>query len=232
MVYFSKWKVILVLGVCFLGLAYAAPNFFPRQVTEELPSWLPREQVNLGLDLQGGSHLLLEVDVASVIKERLNSIVDGIRPVLRKERIRYGGLGVHGHSVVVSIKDAEVRDKAREVVADVDPDTETVLGEDGKITVTLTEKAIENRRKSAVDQSIEIIRRRIDETGVREPTIQRQGDDRILVTAARCERSRADEAAARQDGQDDLPTGQHQGPGFRGVGWARAAGFGVAAGGG
>ena len=181
MVYFSKWKVILVLAVCVLGLAYATPNFFPRQVTQELPSWLPREQVSLGLDLQGGSHLLLEVDVASVIRERLNSIVDGIRPALRKERIRYGGLGVHGHSVSVSIKDADMRYKAREIVADVDPDTETVLGEDGKITVTLTAKAIEARRTSAVDQSIEIIRRRIDETGVREPTIQRQGEDRILV---------------------------------------------------
>ncbi len=181
MVYFAKWKVIVVIAVCVLGVAFAIPNFLDREDAEALPSWLPHKQVSLGLDLQGGSHLLLEVDVEAVVREHLQNQVDAVRIELRKARIRYGGLGVFGHSVGVTIKDADRAEGALALLSALDSSLEAKLGEGGRITLTITEESIADRRNSAVTQSIEIVRRRIDETGVREPTIQRQGEDRILV---------------------------------------------------
>ncbi len=181
MVYFSKWKIALVLIVCVLGLVFALPNLLTQEQAESLPAWVPHKQINLGLDLRGGSHLLLEVETAIVIQERLEALVDTIRVDLRSARIRYKGLGIRGGNVSVSIMDADRVAEARELLHQIDSET-VVEGDDaGGLTLVLTEQAIRDRKSSAVDQSIEIIRRRIDETGVREPTIQRQGTDRILV---------------------------------------------------
>ncbi len=181
MVYFAKWKVALVIGVCLLGLLFAAPNFLTSKQADRLPGWLPSQQISLGLDLRGGSHLLLEVEVKAVIRERLESLVDSVRVELRKARIRYAGLGVTGNSVTVTIKDKARAEEAAKLVRKLEPGTETELSDNGRMTIALTEKSIKERSISAVEQSIEIVRRRIDETGVREPTIQRQGNDRILV---------------------------------------------------
>ena len=179
MIYFAKWKVIVVLGICALGFVFAAPNLVGPRTAESLPGWL--KQVSLGLDLQGGSHLLLEVDVEAVLAERLESLVDSVRAALRESQFRYTGLGVRGHAVSVVIPDAGRADEAGDKLRSLDADTTTEVGDGGRITLALTEQAIRDRRTSAVEQSIEIVRRRIDETGVREPTIQRQGQDRILL---------------------------------------------------
>ena len=181
MVYFAKWKVVVVLAVCVLGLVFAAPNFLSQQQAEALPAWLPHKQISLGLDLQGGSHLLLEVEVAAVVRERLETLVDSVRSTLRKARIRYRGLGAEGQSVSVTIIEPESRDAALRLLRPLDADTALEAGDGGRLTLTLTETALRDRKSAAVAQSIEIVRRRIDETGVREPTIQRQGEDRILV---------------------------------------------------
>jgi len=195
MLYFAKWKVALVLGICVLGVVFTAPNFVSQQTAGNLPSWLPHNQINLGLDLQGGSHLLLEVEVDAVITERLESLVDSIRTELRKERIGYTGLGVaQGQAVIVRIRQADRVDQAMELIRDLGSpmapdlfgqgggvDIEVAAGTAGQVSVTLTEQAIFDRKKAAVEQSIEIVRRRVDEVGTREPSIQRQGEDRILV---------------------------------------------------
>ena len=180
MVYFAKWKIVLVLAICGLGLVFAAPNFLSQQQAEALPTWLPHKQISLGLDLQGGSHLLLEVEVEAVVRERLESLVDSVRSELRKARIRYRGLGAEGNGVAVTIIEPERLDEARRLLRSLDPES-TLDDDDGRLTLTLTETALRDRKAAAVAQSIEIVRRRIDETGVREPTIQRQGEDRILV---------------------------------------------------
>lgn len=184
MIYFAKWKIITILGICVFGLAFAAPNFLSQRAVEYLPDWLPHKQVSLGLDLQGGSHLLLEVQADNVIQEHLETIVDSTRTALRKERIKYRNLGLSGGDstgVTVSITDADQLDSAYEMLRQIEPGTTTSVEDDGRITIVLTEQTVRDRKINAIQQSIEIVRRRIDETGVREPTIQRQGDERILV---------------------------------------------------
>ena len=180
MVHFAKWKVILVLAVCALGIAFSAPNFIDSKTAAGLPDWLPHKQVSLGLDLRGGSHLLLEVAVDAVIKEQVEALVDSMRAELRKARIRYGGLGVEGSAAKVTISDADKIDIARDLLRKLEPDTETDV-DGATIRIQFTDTAINDRRSAAILQSLEIVRRRIDETGVREPTIQRQGADRILL---------------------------------------------------
>lgn len=180
MVHFSKWKVILVLAVCVLGLAFSLPNFLPDKTLRAIPDWLPNQQVNLGLDLRGGSHLLLRVEVEAVIDEYLEGLVDTIRVELRGARIRYQNLGIQGSGVNVTIPNEDKLEEARDLLRRVDPDSEFSV-EGNRIRLALTDQLVTERTTSAVQQSIEIVRRRIDETGVREPTIQRQGEDRILV---------------------------------------------------
>jgi len=180
MVYFSKWKISIILGIVFLGFAIAAPNLLEQKTADKLPGWLPNQQVNLGLDLQGGSHLLLEVKVSVVLRERLESMVDAIRVELRKNRIGYTGLGVRNNFVTFSLRKLSDTKLVQKLINSVEQDLEITISKD-KVNVNFSDKALRSIRSSAVGQSIEIVRRRIDETGTREPTIQRQGQDRILV---------------------------------------------------
>lgn len=180
MVYFAKWKIALVVVVCLLGVAFAAPNMLDRKTTDNLPGWLPNQQISLGLDLQGGSHLLLEVQADVVINERLIAILDTVRSTLRSERIRYTGLRNKDGVISVEIKKLEQFEQAYDLVRKIDTGTETTKN-NNKIEIVLTEDALIQAKRSAVEQSIEIVRRRIDETGTKEPNIQRQGDDRILI---------------------------------------------------
>jgi preprotein translocase subunit SecD len=186
MLRFSSWKVAAILGVCLLGLVYSLPNLFPRAQMERMPDWLPHEQINLGLDLQGGSHLLLEVDLGAVIRERLESLVDDVRGTLRSERIGYRGLGVRGDAVTLTLTDPASAPRALEVLGALDQggvsrELRFTQAGGGRIEIRLAESVAEELQSSAVAQSLEIVRRRIDEVGTREPTIQRQGENRILV---------------------------------------------------
>ncbi|MBM3569814.1 MAG: protein translocase subunit SecD [Alphaproteobacteria bacterium] len=194
MLHFPPWKQALVWAICAAGLAFAVPNLFPKASVAGWPSFVPRDQLHLGLDLQGGSHLLLEVDTEQMIKERLENVVDAARQELRtRERIGYSELGVVGREVVVAVLNAADRDRAATAVRGLavqitspatgmsTPDIQVTTRPDGRIAVTLTEPAIRERKRAAVDQSIEIVRRRIDQTGVSEPIIARQGEERILI---------------------------------------------------
>lgn len=178
--YFARWKIIAILAVVLFGVIFALPNLLGRDRAESvLPEWL--QPVTLGLDLQGGSHLLLEVEVEAVIKEQLEALVDEARSVLRKERIRYADLGIEGRSVSLRVLDAGQRERARELLAEIDTDAGVQPRGDEELVLRYTEEALTKRRNQAVNQSIEIVRRRVDELGTREPTIQRQGEQRILV---------------------------------------------------
>src|SRR5918995_3793988 len=146
MLRFPSWKIALVLGICLLGLVYSLPNLFPRAQMEQMPDWLPHEQINLGLDLQGGSHLLLEVDLSAVIRERLESVVDDVRSTLRTERIGYRGLGVRGDAVTFTMTDPASAPRALEVLRELDQGglaRELMFEQvgDGRIEVRLSEEA-------------------------------------------------------------------------------------------
>jgi preprotein translocase subunit SecD len=181
MLYFANWKVILICAVCAAGVVLSLPNLFTEQQLAGLPSWLPREQVALGLDLRGGSYLLLEVDVAAAERERLNAVEESVRNALRDAKVGYTGLSNQGDAVVFTIRDPAQIGAARQALERLDSDLAVQIAADGAGTIRYRPAALETRRRQAVEQSIEIIRRRIDETGTKEPTIQRQGQDRILV---------------------------------------------------
>ena len=182
MLHFSKLKINLILGLCLLGLIFAAPNLLSEKTAGELPSWLPHKQISLGLDLQGGSHLLLEVGVDTVVRERFNSLVDETRAALRGARISYSELGTDGTKVSVTLREpAADLESARGLLRAIQSDLVVTASDTGVVELSLTEAALREIRNSAVTQSLEIVRRRIDETGTREPTIQRQGSERILV---------------------------------------------------
>ena len=181
MLYFANWKVLLICAVCALGVVLSIPNLFTPAQLAHVPGFIPHKQVALGLDLRGGSYLLLEVDVAAAEHERLNSIIESVRNALRNARIGYTGLDVAGDAIVFTIRDADRIEDARQAIRKIDPDLTVEIGGDGAGTMKFSTVATETRRRQAVDQSIEIIRRRIDETGTKEPTIQREGQNRILV---------------------------------------------------
>ena len=181
MVQFPRWQVILVLAVLAIGAAFASPNLLKRQTAEGLPGWIPSQQINLGLDLQGGSYLLLEVDLAAVEKEWFENLVEFIRTEMRRAKIGYTSLGVDGLSAVFQVLDTDRIDEAREIVREADAELLIDVSGEGAFRVSYSEQALAQRRANVVAQSIEIVRRRIDETGTREPSIQRQGQDRILV---------------------------------------------------
>ena len=181
MLYFANWKVILICAICAAGVLLSIPNLFTEQQLAQLPSWLPKKQVALGLDLRGGSYLLLQVDVAAAERERLNSVEESVRNALRDARVGYAGLSNQGNTVAFTIRDPAQIAAARQAVERLDPDLAVEIGPDGAGSISFKQAASETRRRQAVEQSIEIIRRRIDETGTKEPTIQRQGADRILV---------------------------------------------------
>jgi protein-export membrane protein SecD len=184
MVQFPRWQRILGLTVLVIGLAFAAPNLLKRETAEALPGWVPNQQVNLGLDLQGGSYLLLEVDLDFVYREQLDNLVDGIRGELRQAGLGYTNLGVEGEAATFDLRDAGDAvslDRARQIVRDLAGDLLIEVSETGRFRISFTPQARDARGRNVVEQSIEIVRRRIDETGTREPSIQRQGDRRILV---------------------------------------------------
>jgi protein-export membrane protein SecD len=194
MLHFERWKIVLILLVTLLGIAFTAPNFVPKSALASLPSFLPHKQVNLGLDLRGGSYLLLQVETDSVNKDRLQAQVNEVRRELLDEKIRYSGLGVKGDAITVRITNNEDREKAIKAIEGLSNVVSSnlltgglgqrdiaVTNSGNLITVTNTEASIQARAQSAIQQSMEIVRRRIDEMGTTEPVIQQQGTDRILV---------------------------------------------------
>ena len=188
MMYFSRLKTALVIGACVLGALLCLPNLLPAPA-----GWLPWRSIHLGLDLRGGSYLLLEVDMNAVIRERLDSLADSARTGLRRAGIARFLVTPQPaqNRILVRIDEPDKQDAANSALRDLvianstgggnRPDLELAPGADGGFTVTLLPVALKERASSAVQQSIEIVRRRIDETGVVDPQITRQGESRIVV---------------------------------------------------
>src|SRR3954451_1217416 len=192
MLFISRWKATAILLTAFLVCLCAVPNFFPEQTVRRWPAWAQRHIV-LGLDLQGGSHILLEVDSNDVRRQKLVQVQDDVRRLLREARVGLVGAPViRGNSVEVRIRESDLQQgltKLRELSQPLggllsstgqrSVEIQNVGG--GLVRLTVTEPAIIERTRQVVDQSIEIIERRINGLGLVEPSIQRQGTDRVLV---------------------------------------------------
>jgi SecD/SecF fusion protein len=189
----SFWTRLLTYIILAAGILIALPNALSDNVRERIPKFLPSDTVSLGLDLQGGSYLLLQVDFDQVSRDHAESLVGDIRAAMRKARIEVKGLNAHGDSVSVQIVDPARMDEARTLIQGLNPNMSgSVLSVGGKeyqmsepgggvFTLEATDAYKTLTRQQVMDQSIEVVRRRIDELGTREPDITRAGDDRILV---------------------------------------------------
>ncbi len=186
MLYFSRLKIMLIVAACLIGALACVPNLGAAPV-----SWIPWRKVNLGLDLKGGSYLLMQVDMSAVVKERLEGLLDTVRHDLIRANIGYHNLAVQPAKdrVAFRLRDPSQQAQAttvlREAIASSSaggrPDVDITTAPNGQFLLTLSTVAMTERATSAVQQSIEIVRRRIDATGVVDPQIARQGQDRIVV---------------------------------------------------
>jgi preprotein translocase subunit SecD len=191
MLFFTRWNAAGILLTALIVCLFALPNFFSESAVRTWPSWAQRHIV-LGLDLQGGSSLLLEVDTNAVRKERLQGVADDVLRILRQARIPFTGRAIRGNGVEVRVtRDSDV-DNAVSKLRELSQPLSGILGSSGQrsvditetgglITLTPSDAAIVERVRQAVDQSIQIIERRVNELGLVEPTIQREGASRILV---------------------------------------------------
>ncbi|MFL5023871.1 MAG: protein translocase subunit SecD [Microvirga sp.] len=204
MLRFSRSKIIATVAIIVIGLLLAVPSTMNREqrqaflnaVPSWVPSWLiPSRAIVLGLDLQGGSHVLLEVDGQDLLRAQITILRDDVRRILRDTRVSsQNGIQTTPRGVQIRVPDAADRERLLPRLRELSqPIGNTVLGQtgnnaieinttpDGVITLTYTDAGINERVRRAVDQSIEVVRRRIDFGGTTEPSIQRQGADRILV---------------------------------------------------
>ncbi len=180
MMYMPTWKSVLIIGICLLGVILCIPNFFTQQQLEKFPDFVPSRQIGLGLDLKGGAHFLLEVGIGPVMQERLASLADTVRGELRREQIRFREVEPQGETVVGALREASDMQRALEIVRRSEQGIEVTSSGD-TFRIVFTPQAITQRKTQILEQSIEILRRRVDESGTKEPTIVRQGDDRILL---------------------------------------------------
>lgn len=228
MLYFSRWKTISIWLVVLLAVIVAVPNTLPRNVLDALPDWLPKRQLTLGLDLQGGSHILLQIDRDGMIADHLETARDDIRIALRDARIGYTGLSGSDRTVQVRIRDAEQREAAKTALAGLtEPLNSGLFGagtvrelamdepEPGLLRFTLTDEGIDYRMATALSQSVEVVNRRVNELGTTEPIIQRQGTDRILVQVPGLDDPQRLKDILGPDRASDVPDGRsvHAGAG-------------------
>jgi protein-export membrane protein SecD len=190
--HFKPWRAFAIIAFSAIVCVLAIPNLISPDTFKSLPRILQHKMV-LGLDLQGGSHLLLQVDADVLRKERVENLRDETRRILRETKIGYTNLSIQGLTVSVRIREEkdlpEALRKLRELAQPIGgvfagsgiTDLDVVDAGGGLIRLTVTNAGITQRIGSGVERAIEIIRNRLDATGTVEPSIQRQGLDRILV---------------------------------------------------
>src|SRR5215831_1288757 len=192
MLYFTRWRALgIILTALFVCLC-AVPNFFSEATVKSWPVWAQRRLV-LGLDLQGGSYLLLSLDANYVKKDKLDQVRDDVRRTLRDAKIGYTGLALRGDAVEVRISRDTEQQTALAKLRELSQPLGGMLGTSGQrslevsdagggvIRLTIPQAAITERLRQTIEQSIQIVERRVNELGTVEPVIQRQGADRILV---------------------------------------------------
>ncbi|KQU97206.1 protein translocase subunit SecD [Devosia sp. Root105] len=189
----SPFRSAIIVIVAILGILFTIPSFLPKDILASWPGFLPKQTVVLGLDLQGGSHLLLQVNRESIITERIKTLRRDVRSALANDN-GIGNLITTGpDSITIELTDPTQKAAAMTAVQKLQNNVSSSFGvggvpelafsetTDGKIVVSLTPDGVKERMSSLVAQSMEVIRNRVDEVGTTEPTIQRQGQDRVLL---------------------------------------------------
>jgi protein-export membrane protein SecD len=189
MLYFTRAKTLAILLACGLGILISLPNLAPRP--KSLPAFIPWTQVHLGLDLRGGSYLLLQIDFGAVVRQDLNTLVDETRQAMRGAGLGYTGLHADPAQTEVELHLLSTADIPAAQAAlsklvtygpnNSGPSTALNIASDGSVTIGIPPQALAARKSQALDQSITIIQRRIDGSGVLNPQIARQGTDQIVV---------------------------------------------------
>jgi preprotein translocase subunit SecD len=190
---FPPWKIWAIALTVVAGILFALPNLLTEQQAQSLPGWAPSRQLNLGLDLRGGSHILLEADAADVRKARIETLEDIVRTELRQAdggAIGVQDLSTRGGEISFTVRNPADLDRAVETMRGVSRpigqlsaqrDIDVSLMDGSRVVVRPTDAGIAAETDAAMAQAVEVIRRRIDEMGTREPNIVRQGDTRIVV---------------------------------------------------
>lgn len=193
MLQIPTWSKVVTILILVVGFFIALPNALPGWVVARMPPFLPRGTVALGLDLQGGSYLLLEVQFDQVQKDRLESLMGDIRVAFRKARIGYTNLAAGSDRVSLRLLDPSRIGDATAILNKLNPvvggsvlsagarDYEMLQPSSGSFVMHMTDNFKTRTQGQILEESIETVRRRIDQLGTREPTIERQGEDRILV---------------------------------------------------
>jgi protein-export membrane protein SecD len=199
MLQYKLWQRILIIGSVVAAAFLALPNFFPKDEVEKWPGFMPKSRIALGLDLQGGSYLLLGVDTEKVIHDRLTNMRQEVQRIMRpsggRERIALEALPTidfETDTIIVRIKEAAQASEGEKRIRDLvrgggligsGARTYEIAVESGVVRMTLTTEAKRHYQQEALGDSIEVVRRRIDPAGNKEVLIQAQGADRIVVQA-------------------------------------------------
>ncbi|MBL4638992.1 MAG: protein translocase subunit SecD, partial [Kordiimonadaceae bacterium] len=196
MLTFPRWKVVMILGIVFWGVITALPNFLSESQRAALPGFMPSATLSLGLDLQGGVHLLYGAQTEEVVAARLNNIADQVRDLRRSEKgLNFRKIRIEGQSVTFEVTRDEMLPLAEEKLTPLLSSSgglanplvgggieEMTMGIEGNVfTLTLTEQGIAMQKREAISRAIEVIRKRVDPTGTKEITLQPQGCDRIIL---------------------------------------------------
>lgn len=197
MLRFARWKVVSIILMTLLAVLVVIPSLLSpgarASLDDHLPGWAKPRSIVLGLDLQGGSHVLLEVDHASVLKTMVDNLRDDVRRTLREEKVAItGGIGTQPRGVQFRLADPADTSKIIPKLRLLAAPGAAILGQsgaaaydvtdnNGAIQVSVTDAGLNDKIRRAVDQSIEVLRRRVDALGTTEPDIQREGNDRVLV---------------------------------------------------
>lgn len=176
----SKIKLLLVFFSVIIGFVFALPNFISNLSNSDVPIFLPGKTINLGLDLKGGSYLLLKADMDIVFIEKLENLMGDLRVSFRKNKIAYNNLKVFDNRIVFKKRNLDTDKVIRDLILKTNKNV-LITKENNLFQIEFLKTEKDKIIKSTMTQAIEIVRRRIDETGTNEPSIQQQGVDRIIV---------------------------------------------------
>jgi preprotein translocase subunit SecD len=187
---FPRWKIAGISLIIAIGILFSIPSMLPGSARAHWPSWLPQSEINLGLDLAGGSHLLLEADKVDAAKQRLQVMEDAVNTELRRDpRIEVGDISMSGGRLTFMVRDPSQVDAAVERMRTLTQpvgltgsrDWDVKVIDSSRVTLTPTQSGIDRSLKDAMTVARDVVRRRIDPQGTKEITVINEGTDRILV---------------------------------------------------